>query len=254
MRFYKKPEFFFFIHTAIAFLLFFLFYISLFSPQIDSYNLFNISIVLVVLSLALNFIFLSLKNKSIKYYKKIVTKLENIQDGTDIEHLEKLTFPEEDELGNLGSVLNTLTRNIIEFDTVKRDKINLFRKEVTFLINLNDKPLVISDDKGIIQLANSAFSILLEKNIEEIIGKNFLSFLEFDYNELPLNNKFRNKNNQIELVNLFKNAFKNKSEDFFQQFSNIMLNKKYYHSLQIGGFKQASGNFIEYCIIIYLAQ
>jgi len=147
-----------------------------------------------------------------------------------------------------------LTRNIIEFDTVKRDKINLFRKEVTFLINLNDKPLVISDDKGIIQLANSAFSILLEKNIEEIIGKNFLSFLEFDYNELPLNNKFRNKNNQIELVNLFKNAFKNKSEDFFQQFSNIMLNKKYYHSLQIGGFKQASGNFIEYCIIIYLAQ
>ncbi len=228
MKFYKRPESYFLIHTGLNFILFFLVYISLFNKIIDKWTIFNFSIIMIILSIILNIIFLSLKNKSLKYYQKIVSRFEDLEDGSDLNQINKYRFPEEDELGKLGSVLNKLLNNLKEFDELKKEKIQLSNKEISFLINLFEKPIVFTDDQGKILHKNKAFNSNFQNDRDNI---------------------FENFENSIELINTLMDVFKNKSEDFFHQFSKIEINGKLYNSFQISGFKINTAKYVEYIIL-----
>ncbi len=232
MKIYKRPEFYFVFHTAFNFILFFLVYISLFNKVLDRWTLFNFAIILIILSIIINIIFLSIKNKSLKYYVKLVNKIEELEDGSELSQFEKVKFPEEDELGKLGSVLNKLMFNLNEFDQIKKEKIQLYKKEIIFLINFFEKPIVIVDENGIILTANKSFEIFANLGHEN--SKNSI-FKVFEFS--------------VELNKTLKEVFKNKSEDFFQQFSKIEVNGKLYNSLQISGFRQKIQRFTEYIIL-----
>lgn len=232
MKIYKRPEFYFLFHTIINFVLFFLIYITLFNKILEKWTIFNFSLVLIFSSILINIIFISTKNKSLKYYEKLVNKMENADDGTDLSQIMKFKFPEEDELGKLGSVLNNLIKNLNEFDRLKKEKVQLYKKEILFLINLFEKPIVITDEDGNIISFNKAFESFVK--VENAVDKNsILKIFEFS----------------IELNKTLKEVFQNKSEDFFQQFSKIAINGKLFGSLQISGFKQKTEKYQEYIIL-----
>jgi signal transduction histidine kinase len=232
MKLYKRPEFYFVFHTAINFVLFFLIYISLFNKILDKWTIFNFSIILIFLAIIINIIFLSTKNKSVKYYEKLVSKMEDSDDGSELSQFLKFKFPEEDELGRLGSVLNKLIYNLNEFDKLKKEKIQLYKKQILFLINLFEKPLVTTDNEGNIIYKNKAFENFVKIDNEA----NSISLLQiFEFSK--------------ELNSTLKDAFKNKSEDFFQQFSKIEINGKLYGSMQISGFKQKTEKYEGYIIL-----
>lgn len=232
MKFYKRPEFYFLFHTIINFILFFLVYISLFNKILDRWTIFNFSIILTILSIVLNIIFLSIRNKSLKYYVKIVNKIEKTDDGSEISSFQNLKFPEEDELGKLGSVLNKLLSNLNEFDKLKKEKIKLYKKEIIFLINLFEKPLALIDENGNLIMANKSFESFA--NIKGDYSKESI-FKIFEFS--------------IEINKTLKDAVNNKSEDFFQQFSKIEINGKFFNSLQISGFRQKTEKYAEYIIL-----
>ncbi|NMC66768.1 MAG: hypothetical protein GYA61_00935 [Spirochaetales bacterium] len=162
----------------------------------------------------------------------MVSRIEDSDDGSELSQFLKIKFPEEDELGRLGSVLNKLIYNLNEFDKLKKDKILLYKKEVLFLINLFEKPLVITDNEGNIISKNKAFESFVKINNDS----NKISLLKvFEFS--------------IDLNKTLKDVFKNKSEDFFQQFSKIEINGKLYGSIQISGFKQKTDRYEEYIIL-----
>lgn len=236
MKLYKKPEFYFIFHTLINFILFFLIYISLFNLNIDKWAIFNFSIALIIISIIINIVFFAIKNKSLKYYVKLVNKLEESEDGSELSQFQKMKFPEEDELGRLGSVLNKFLENIYEFDSLKKEKIQLYRKEILFLLNFFEKPIVIIDEEGNIILFNKSFENFINIDKDEI-KNNIRKVFEFS----------------LELHKTLDEVIKNKSEDFFQQFSKIVINGKLYNSLQISGFKIKTDKYLEYIILISYA-
>jgi len=187
---------------------------------------------MIILSILINILFLSLKNKSLKYYQKLVNRIEESDDGSELSQLNKYKFPEEDELGQLGSALNKLLSNINEFDLLKKEKILLYKKEISFLLNLFEKPIILTNDEGDIISTNKAFNSFIKIDTENLKPSIYKTF------ELS-----------IELVKAFKDVFKNKSEDFFQQFSKIEINGKLYNSIQISGFKIRTEKYIEYIIL-----
>jgi transcriptional regulator with PAS, ATPase and Fis domain len=115
---------------------------------------------------------------------------------------------------------------------LKKEKIQLYKKQILFLINLFEKPLVTTDNEGNIIYKNKAFENFVKIDNEA----NSISLLQiFEFSK--------------ELNSTLKDAFKNKSEDFFQQFSKIEINGKLYGSMQISGFKQKTEKYEEYIIL-----
>ena len=232
MKFYKKPEFYFAIHTALHFILFFFIYITTFNKILDKWTIFNFSIIIISISILINITFLSIRNKSLKYYKKLVSKIEESESGAELSQLAKFKFPEEDELGRLGSVLNKLILNLCEFDNLKKEKIILFKKEISFFLNFFEKPIIITGSSGEIISYNKACESFIDIK-KDNLPKNIIELFEYSH----------------EIKKILEDVYKNKSEDFFQQFSKIVINGKLYNSIQISGFKQKTNIYTEYIIL-----
>ena len=94
--------------------------------------------------------------KGINVYTKIIEKITGAQQSDNFT-LSTSIFPEEDELGNLGSHLNNYTKTLKKFDELKKQRIFFERQKLNVILDLMEYPILITNKNQVCIAVNTGF-------------------------------------------------------------------------------------------------
>jgi signal transduction histidine kinase len=107
------------------------------------------------------------RRKGFVAYKRMIDRLSS---GRSMNFNLNITFPEQDEFGNLGKWLNKFMEQVRIFDKIKVEKLRALQQQVAFLTESIDKGVVIVSSESKISSVNTHFVQLLNIGEKSVIG------------------------------------------------------------------------------------
>ncbi|MFW5799179.1 MAG: PAS domain-containing protein [Spirochaetota bacterium] len=193
------------------------------NPQVNiEQSLFNLNIIIIIAI----FIGLGLSVTSILFLEIRGTKIYNrIVNNIDIANKNKLdlstiSFPETDEMGNLGEKIMVLIKVMSTFDKLKKAMLNKVNSEFDFIFNTFPEPIIMLDNSYNIIKVNKSFNSKL--HISDSKGKNIFDIMEFEdcnlknivdsYEKHSINTNIKTYNQRFN-TNLILKRFTNPKEN-----------------------------------------
>jgi len=155
-------------------------------------------------------------------YNRIIDKLDIVKAGTF--SLSNISFPKEDEFGNLGERLNKLIRILNDFDKMKADKLIASNNKLLLLGNKIEEAICVITPEFRFSFSNNAFNtafdlkeskehfkinaVFQSPELEEIINKTIFKNTETREMELSINSKEYKYKTIISCLPVFSNNFK----------------------------------------------
>jgi signal transduction histidine kinase len=110
-------------------------------------------------------------------YKRIIDRLASAKSS---QFNLNISFPEQDELGDLGSYLNRFVKELREFDRIKVERMRAAQQQVNFLAEAMEKGVLLVSRENKIDFANSHFRELFKTGERTIVGLPIGSVLQND--------------------------------------------------------------------------
>lgn len=128
--------------------------------------------VVVILLLGTGFVTSSVlliitRRKGFVAYSRIIDRLGS---GRSMNFNLNITFPEQDEFGNLGRSLNKFMEQVRLFDHIKVEKLRALQQQVSFLSETIDKGIIILTEENRIDTVNTEFRNLLNIGDKTVAG------------------------------------------------------------------------------------
>lgn len=114
-----------------------------------------------------SFIFLGKRKRGFTAYKRIIDRL-SIEKSMSFNL--NVSFPEQDEFGNLGKWLNKFMEQMREFDKIKVERLRASQQKIAALSEAAEKGLLVLSNEMKIIYANSYFKKLLNIGEKTIAG------------------------------------------------------------------------------------
>lgn len=111
-------------------------------------------------------------------YKRIIERLSS---DRSMSFNLNVTFPEQDEFGNLGKWLNKFMQRLRDFDRIKVERLRTTQQRITFLSEIVDKGIVTISNENRIIYANSHFIDLLNIGEKTVVGLPINRVVENEY-------------------------------------------------------------------------
>jgi len=100
-------------------------------------------------------------------YKRIIDRLSS---DRSMRFNLNITFPEQDEFGDLGRWLNKFMQKLKEFDKIKVERLRAQQQQIAFLSEAIEKGIIKVTDENRITYANSHFIKLLNIGEKTVVG------------------------------------------------------------------------------------
>jgi PAS domain-containing protein len=143
-----------------------------------------------------SFILVISRRRGFVAYKRIIERLSS---DRSMNFNLNITFPEEDEFGNLGKWLNKLLAHLRDFDRIKVERLRAAQQEFNVLVEAVEKGLMVVDADGKIKAVNSHFRRLFNTGDKTIVGLPLDSVLHGEKVEETLTEIAENpKNRELE--------------------------------------------------------
>lgn len=121
-----------------------------------------------------SFILVISRQRGFVAYKRII---ERISSDRSMSFNLNITFPEEDEFGNLGKWLNKLLQHLRAFDRIKVERLRAAQQEFNVLVEALDKGMMVVDAERKIKAVNSHFRRLFNTGDKTVVGLPLTSVL-----------------------------------------------------------------------------
>jgi transcriptional regulator with PAS, ATPase and Fis domain len=155
-------------------------------------------------------LFVAVRRRGFVAYKRIIDRLSSER---SMNFNLNITFPETDEFGNLGKVLNKFIEQMRQFDKIKVERLRTSQQKVAALSEAIDKGVMVISSENRISFANSHVIKLLNIGDKTVIG-------------LPINKVIENETLQNSLEEL-RNKPKNQVlEDLRIKYDEIVYKTK----------------------------
>ncbi len=229
MVFYRKSSFYvvlFYIFLLTNLILKYLNYVSI-ARDLGIY--FYISLIIFLFASIGILAYFLLRVKSLSIYKRYI---KNLDKTNYINFLLNPNFPNNDELGNLGSYINKLISTMREFDDLKKNKLMLKNKLNNSLVNKINKPMMILDDEFEIEIINDSFL----KEFKELKERKLLNI------------KSSSIFNSQSYIDFLTNISSNKDDKIKNEIECNVVENSYILNIQSERIKYL--DLILYCVII----
>ncbi|MFW6180993.1 MAG: PAS domain-containing protein [Spirochaetota bacterium] len=100
-------------------------------------------------------------------YKRIIDRLSTAR---STQFNLNISFPEQDELGDLGRYLNRFVRELREFDRIKVERLRAYQQQVSYLAEAAGKGIVVVNRENRITFANSSFRQSFNLGEKTVVG------------------------------------------------------------------------------------
>lgn len=107
-------------------------------------------------------------------YMRVIERIDLLKPGAV--NVASITFPDEDEFGNLGKRLNTLISVLTQFDALKTEKIQVLNGTIAKLAERIPQAFAILDSDLKVVYSNEIFGKVFDINISE--GQSIKSFFQ----------------------------------------------------------------------------
>lgn len=114
-----------------------------------------------------SFLLIITRRKGFVAYSRIIDRLGT---GRSMSFNLNITFPEQDEFGNLGRSLNKFMEQIRTFDRIKVEKLRGLQQQVSYLSESSDKGIIILTDENRVDSINTQLRILLNIGDKSVAG------------------------------------------------------------------------------------
>jgi len=136
--------------------------------------------IVVILLLGTGFVASSLllvitRRKGFVAYNRIIDRLGS---GRSRNFNLNITFPEQDEFGNLGSTLNKFIEQIRLFDRIKVEKLRALQQQISFLMERIDKGIIILTEENRVDSINTELRKLLNIGDKKVAGLPIIKLVE----------------------------------------------------------------------------
>jgi PAS domain-containing protein len=136
--------------------------------------------IVVILLLGTGFVASSLllvitRRKGFVAYNRIIDRLGS---GRSRNFNLNITFPEQDEFGNLGSTLNKFMEQIRLFDRIKVEKLRALQQQISFLMERIDKGIIILTEENRVDSINMELRKLLNIGDKKVAGLPIIKLVE----------------------------------------------------------------------------
>jgi signal transduction histidine kinase len=136
--------------------------------------------IVVILLLGTGFVASSLllvitRRKGFVAYNRIIDRLGS---GRSMNFNLNISFPEQDEFGNLGSTLNKFMEQVRLFDRLKVERMRALQQQISFLMERMDKGIIILTEENRVDSINTELRKLLNIGDKKVAGLPIIRLVE----------------------------------------------------------------------------